>query len=573
MTDKKMKQAAKTGLFLGVMALMGCATGSQNYVSNVSPEGKLFGNYLAGTYANYLNDAPARSKYFTAAFAQESDDISLARRAVVSALSAGDFSKAETLAGEVHASGLVEPMSEATLGAKALREGQYAKALEYFDLQTADLTVSIMMKIMAGWAQHGAGDDAAAREIFSNLPGGSYFTRFGLLQMAKLETKLGNYDAAKTALTALEAQGTDTFDLEVKLAAAQITALSGNPSGALAALKAYSEENGVFETGPVPSTIAKLEAGETLIANLSPQKNASRALVETAYGFFAANRSLEGAELFLRMGLSQDQQYDKGKLWLADILAAFKRDDEALVYYDGVPNQSPFYVSGQLAKGYLFLRREQNDKALAVFQSLNSAHPSVVTRDALGRVYLSEENYAEALPIYEALVASLTEEELKQDPTTLYLRGICYEREKQWDKAVADFQKVLSYKPDNADTLNYLGYTWVDRGENLTEAFRMIRRAVELEPDSGAIVDSLGWAHYKLGQYKEAKEQLELAVTLSPSSATIIDHLGDVYYKLGRKREAAFQWERALEYDPTEAEIKTIKQKLQGGLSAVQAAP
>ena len=113
----------------------------------------------------------------------------------------------------------------------------------------------------------------------------------------------------------------------------------------------------------------------------------------------------------------------------------------------------------------------------------------------------------------------------------------------------------------------------MDRGENLTEAFRMIRRAVELEPTSGAIVDSLGWAHYKLGQYTEAKEQLELAVTLSPSSATIIDHLGDVYYKLGRKREAAFQWQRALEYDPTDAEIKTIKQKLQGGLSAVQVAP
>jgi len=73
-------------------------------------------------------------------------------------------------------------------------------------------------------------------------------------------------------------------------------------------------------------------------------------------------------------------------------------------------------------------------------------------------------------------------------------QNVAYERTKQWDKAEADFKRVLEIEPDNADALNYLGYTWVDRGENLTEAFEMIRRALELEPGSGAITDSLGWA-------------------------------------------------------------------------------
>ncbi len=116
--------------------------------------------------------------------------------------------------------------------------------------------------------------------------------------------------------------------------------------------------------------------------------------------------------------------------------------------------------------------------------------------------------------------------------------------------------------------LNYLGYTWVDKGVKLTQAFDMIRKAVRLEPESGAIIDSLGWAHYKLGQYSEARIQLEDAAQYSPTSATIIDHLGDVYWRLGRIREAGYQWNRALTLDPTDKEIVSLKAKLNGGLGA-----
>ena len=164
----------------------------------------------------------------------------------------------------------------------------------------------------------------------------------------------------------------------------------------------------------------------------------------------------------------------------------------------------------------------------------------------------------------------MSEEEIKEDTQPLYFRAISYEREKQWDKAEADFKRILEIEPDNADALNYLGYTWVDRGEHLTEAFGMINKALKLEPNSGAITDSLGWAHYKLGEYGKAKVQLEDAVALAPSSATIIDHLGDVYWKLGRFREAGYQWERALEFDPTDEERAAIRTKLKGGLEALQ---
>ena len=192
-----------------------------------------------------------------------------------------------------------------------------------------------------------------------------------------------------------------------------------------------------------------------------------------------------------------------------------------------------------------------------------------MTRESLGRARFFRENYEDALPFYKELVDSLTDEEITANIEPLRFRGIIYERLKRWPEAEADFKRVLKLVPDDVETLNYLGYTWVDRGENLTEAFDMIREAVKQQPRSGAIVDSLGWAHYKLGEYDKARENLEKAVALSPSSATIIDHLGDVYWKLGRKREAGFQWKRALEFDPTDEERATIEIKLDKGLDAV----
>ena len=102
---------------------------------------------------------------------------------------------------------------------------------------------------------------------------------------------------------------------------------------------------------------------------------------------------------------------------------------------------------------------------------------------------------------------------------------------KQWDKAEADLKKALELFPDQPQVLNYLGYSWIDQGVNLEEGMRMIRRAVEQRPEDGYIIDSLGWAHYRLGQYDEAVKHLERAVELKPEDPTINDHLGDVYWR------------------------------------------
>ena len=114
--------------------------------------------------------------------------------------------------------------------------------------------------------------------------------------------------------------------------------------------------------------------------------------------------------------------------------------------------------------------------------------------------------------------------------------------------------------------LNYLGYSWVDQGVNLDEGMRMIRRAVEQRPDDGYIVDSLGWAYYRLGNFEEAVKHLERAVELKPEDPTINDHLGDAYWKVGRQLEAHFQWSHARDLKPEPDELEKIEEKLKSGL-------
>ncbi len=556
-------------LSAAVLALSSaCATtGANTGVRDIKAgsEAQLFADYLIGSYANYVDDADNRARYYSRAFAIDGTP-ELGRRAVTSAITAGDTDDARKLSLKILADKVDEPMARAVLGAKAFSQSDYKKAIKYLGEETDDLTVKIMMDIMRGWSQKGLGDPAAGKVTLSNLSGGAYFQVLGKVLQANMDGIAGDVDSALNSYALADASS--VAPTETALSQARLLSQSGDIQKALEGLKTFNEDNGNFDTGPIKSYLNELEAGQPISQTLSPQQEAAWALTEAAYGFFLRNRAVDVAEVYIRTALVLDPNNDKSKIWLAAILEETNRQDEALALYKAVTSESPYAVSARLSEANVYFDRDQDATAISILETANQNYPSFTTRESLGRARLIRENYAEALPIYDALVNSMSEEDLKADIQPLYFRGICYEREKQWENAVADFKRVLELEPENADALNYLGYTWVDRNENLTEAFAMIEKAVELEPQSGAILDSLGWAHYKLGHYTQARLNLESAVELTPNSATIIDHLGDVYWKVGRFREAGFQWERALEYDPTDEERDSIKAKLKDGLSA-----
>jgi Flp pilus assembly protein TadD len=150
-----------------------------------------------------------------------------------------------------------------------------------------------------------------------------------------------------------------------------------------------------------------------------------------------------------------------------------------------------------------------------------------------------------------------------------YARGICFERNDEWEKAEADFLMALKLKPNQPQVMNYLGYSMLEKQIKLEEALAMIERAVEARPHDGYITDSLAWALYRLGRYEEAIGYMERAAELEPVDPIVSDHLGDVLWAVGRKLEAEFQWQRALSFKPEEEDAKRIRRKLEVGLDVV----
>ena len=185
--------------------------------------------------------------------------------------------------------------------------------------------------------------------------------------------------------------------------------------------------------------------------------------------------------------------------------------------------------------------------------------------DALGSIMRARKRYDDAIAYYSRAIALIPKPE-KRHWSYWYSRGTSYERVKRWQQAEADLQRALQLYPDQPMILNYLGYSWVDQNKNMKQGMSLIEKAVALKPDDGYIVDSLGWAHYKLGNYKEAVRFLERAVELRPEDPVLNDHLGDSLWRVGREREARYQWEQSLTLKPEMEDANRTRRKLDNGL-------
>jgi tetratricopeptide (TPR) repeat protein len=208
----------------------------------------------------------------------------------------------------------------------------------------------------------------------------------------------------------------------------------------------------------------------------------------------------------------------------------------------------------------------KTDEGLNLAKSLlsNNDNDDRTVWFALGNIYTRLRRFKDA---DEALAKASPMVSKKEDKLyLLFLKGQLADRQKHIEQAEGFFRQVLDIDPDNAMTLNYMGYMFADKGVRLQEALKMIRKAVDAEPINGAYLDSLGWTYFKMGEYELAEENLRQAVERDQTDPTVHDHLGDLYEKTGRIRQAASQWELSLtQYQKT----PTIDQE-PGDMSKVQ---
>jgi tetratricopeptide (TPR) repeat protein len=257
---------------------------------------------------------------------------------------------------------------------------------------------------------------------------------------------------------------------------------------------------------------------------------------------------------------------------LANSYETTKRYDAAIAAYDRIPKGTPLETNIAIRKALNLNQLERVEEAQKLLEEVAQHDPTDIRPlDALGTIMRGHKRYADAADYYTRAIARIDKPEQKHW-AYYYSRGTCYERLKKWPAAEADLLKALQLNPEEAMALNYLGYSWIDQNRNLKQGLALIEKAVRQKPDDGYIVDSLGWAYYRIGNFREAVKYLERAVELRPEDPVLNDHLGDGYWRVGREREARFQWEQSLTLSPEPEDAEKTRRKLQKGLpNATQA--
>ena len=274
------------------------------------------------------------------------------------------------------------------------------------------------------------------------------------------------------------------------------------------------------------------------------------------------------AIVYARLALFPQPDLAEAALLIGDILAEQDNLDGAIAAYEAVAPDSPLWHVAELRHARALHDIERQDEAFELLERLAAAEPERI--DALvqlGDLLRRDERFrAPRMPTAGRSHASASPSASIGRCTTRVASPTSASSAGR--EAETDFLYALELEPEQPFVLNYLGYSWVDMGMNLDRAKAMLYRAVELRPDDGFIVDSLGWVHFRLGEYEDAVEQLERAVELEPGDPVINEHLGDAYWRVGREREARFQWRRALTLEPEEDTVADIEKKLARGCRA-----
>jgi tetratricopeptide (TPR) repeat protein len=418
--------------------------------------------------------------------------------------------------------------------------------------------------LLTAWCYAGQSDLRRALDALDRIRDPSVFA-FRDYHAGLIAGLLGSVAEAQRRLKS--AYDDDKNSLRFADAYARLLSAQGDLAGAR---KVYEDFSGIVPHHPlIQRALADLKTNQALD---SVVHNAKEGAAEALYGVGSAG-SRQGDELpaivYLRLSLYLRPSSDLTAVTLASLFEQLRQSDQAIAAYRLVPSSSPLKMGADIQIALELDGMGKTDEAMRRLAEIVAERPhDIEGLSALAELQRSAKKYAEAAATYDRAIAAVGIPQ--QDNWTLfYFRGICYERSKQWPKAEADFKKALELNPDQPLVLNYLGYSWVDQGLNLEEAFKMLRKAVELRPSDGYIVDSLGWAHYKLGQYAEAAETLEKAINLKPADPILNDHLGDAYWRVDRRIEAHFQWNHARDMDPDSEELPAILKKIEVGLPDV----
>lgn len=540
----------------------------------------LAGPYLAARQAAAASDFTAAGRYFQRALTQDPAEPFMIDSSLVSLISAGQIERAVTLAEAQKAAGVLTELGGLALRADLAKRGDWAglKALIAETPTEGDPATQggrLMDGMLTAWAELGAGQATEAMaqfEALGEIRGARSMIDFNL---ALVKASVGDYEGAAALL---EKPGVGAH-LTGITARAEVLAQLDRRDEALSLLESVP---GAAEEPQILDLSARLASGQPV--PFTGLKGATDGIAQTLLIF--ASALLAGVDeepdplalIHARLAAWLAPDLGEAHLVAAQLLQAVGQFDLAEAEYEALRRLGSVRPVAELARVDALARAERPADAEKAALALTAAHPELASAwVALGDILRQQEKYAAAIPAYDKALALIAAEDGEARWFPLYARGIAHERSGNFRAAEADMRAALEIRPDQAQILNYLGYSFIDRGENLDEAMAMIEKAAALRPDDGYIQDSLAWGYFRLGRYEEAVAPMERAAETMSNDALVNDHLGDVYWMVGRKREAEVQWRRALSLGESAApedqapDPARLRAKLERGLDAVLA--
>jgi len=523
-----------------------------------------FSNYLSARQAASEFDLKEASKYYAASLAEDPDNAELLNKAFIYAASSGDLEGGAKLAKRVIAMTPDNRLAQLVLVVDSIKRGRYADARALMKPASGKTQAGPTMLLMNVWASMGAGDSEGALAVLKTLKALGSTDAIADYHRALVLDQLGRLDEADAAYReALLDVGPAPRIVE---AYGRFLERAGRADDATAFYTKLQVEPALQPAiRPGLARIAAKRKPDPLVPDI--KAGAAEAMFGIGASLTDASTS-DLAILYLHSALYLRADLDLAKVLLADRFENLRKYDEALAVYEKVGKSSPYYRVAAVQRAVDLARLKRNDEAVSALKSLTADDPTdIESWTALGDIYRSMERYPDATAAYTAAIKTVAEPGAK-NWQLFYARAIAEQQSDDWAAAEADLQTALKLSPNEPDVLNNLGYSWVEKKQNIPQALVMLEKARTLRPFDGYIVDSVGWAYYRLGKYDDAAKTLLSAVLLVPGDPTINEHLGDAYWRVGKKLDAQFQWSHALAFATDDKTKPMLEEKLKSGLPA-----
>ena len=529
------------------------------------------GAYLAARLAQLGNDTKGAADYYGEALKFDADNTDLLQGAFIMSLQEGRMDDAVPLARKLLEYDPDAALPLTVLGVEDAANGDYTAARGHFAAIPKRSINAVLEPLLVAWSLEGTGLTDAALEALSPLSQFDAFKPVHAFHAGLILDTAGRTEAAFDQYAVALSGSSSLRTVEIAGSAYQ-------------RLGRFDQARGLYERYAREHPTSMLFNGQALLDQgksvPQPVTDARGGMAEALFDISQVLRQSNSVQLSLiydQLTLRLLPNYSLVLMTTGDLLSAQRRFADANALYRSIAKTSPVHALAQLKMAQNLDEMGETAAALTEVDGVLAEHPdNVEIQVTLGDIERRHKQFTAAAQSYGRALTLLPAD--SADTWTLYFsRGMSFERANDWPAAEADLKEALRLKPDQPDVLNYLGYTWIDRGLHLDEARGMIEKAVTLRPEDGAIVDSLGWALYHLGDFKSAVDKLERAVELKPADSTINEHLGDVYWKLGRVGEARSQWNRAMDLGPEPEQVEELRQKVQTGAmpnpAAATAAP